>query len=90
MQDRFRVVGVRDVAADSKDVSTFFYVVLEVVVGTLVRELGHFNPAKRKCQTYLKSAITYFSEANYSSRSYKSRLGGGRSFMHGRKTAACS
>lgn len=43
MQDRFRVVGVRDVAADSKDISTFFNVVLEIVVGTLISELGHFN-----------------------------------------------
>jgi len=43
MQDRFRVVGVRDVAADSKDITTFFYVVLEVVVGTLVSELRHFD-----------------------------------------------
>jgi hypothetical protein len=44
MQDSFRVVGVANVAADSKNISTFFYVVLEIVVGAFVRELSHFYP----------------------------------------------
>ena len=35
-----------------------------------------------------KKRGTYFSEANCSSKSKRSREGGGRSFMHGRKTAA--
>lgn len=42
MQDCLWVVRVRNVAADSKDVSAFFYVVLEVIIGTLVRKLRHF------------------------------------------------
>jgi len=33
---------------------------------------------------------TYFSEANCSSRSKRSREGGGKSLIQGRKTAACS
>jgi len=32
----------------------------------------------------------YLSDENYSSRSNKSRLGGGRSFSVGGKTAACN
>jgi len=35
-------------------------------------------------------AILILSEANYSSRSYKSRLGGGNSLREGGNTAACS
>jgi hypothetical protein len=37
----------------------------------------------------LKKGNAYFSEENYSSRSYKSRLGGGKSFRVGGNTAAC-
>ena len=48
MQDSLWVVWIRNVAADTKDVTALFNVVLEVVVGTLVRELRHFNPTHRK------------------------------------------
>ena len=62
MQDRFRVVGVRDVAADSKDISTFFNVVLEIIVGTLVRELGHFNSKKRGTYKIQRMVLTFLKQ----------------------------
>jgi len=43
VQDGFGVVGVGYVAADTEDVSALFDVVLEVVIRTFVRELGHFD-----------------------------------------------
>ena len=46
VQDRLGVVGIVDLRTDSKNVSTLFNVVLEVVVVALVCELSHFDPKK--------------------------------------------
>jgi len=43
MQDGLGVVGIFDVLRDTEDVAAFADVVLDVVVGALVRELGHFD-----------------------------------------------
>ena len=47
MQDGLGVIGIFDVLRDTEDVAAFADVVLDVVVGALVRELGHFDSEKR-------------------------------------------
>jgi len=43
VQDSFGIIGVLNVSTDSKNVSTLFDIVFEVIVGALVGKLGHFN-----------------------------------------------
>ena len=89
MQDGLGVVGIFHVLRDTEDVAAFADVVLDVVVRALVRELGHFDSKARNTKLDVPASInTYFSEANCSSKSNRSKEGGGRSLMHGRKTAA--
>lgn len=43
MQDRLWIILVGNAGADAENVSALFYVVLQVVVRALVRELRHFD-----------------------------------------------
>ena len=90
VQDGFGVVRVFHVLRDPQDVAALANVVLNVVVVAFVGELGHFDSARGQSRLANKRAVTYFSDANCSSRSNKSSEGGGRSLMLGRKTAAYS
>ena len=47
MQDGLGLARAK-LTADAKDVATLFDVVLKVIVGALVRELGHFSPTQAK------------------------------------------
>lgn len=91
VQDGFGVVRILHVLGDAKDVTALADVVLNVFVVALVRELGQLNPEREEKSEISKvGKETYFSEANCSSRSKRSREGGGRSLMQGRNTAAYS
>ena len=83
MKDRFWVVWVRNILTNSKDISNLLDIVIHIVICTLVGKLS------QSYSTKIKSVYkNYLSEANYSSRSNKSRLGGGRSLSVGGNTAA--
>lgn len=43
VQDRLWIILVGNAGADAENVSALFYVVLQVVVRALVRELRHFD-----------------------------------------------
>ena len=86
VKNRFGIIRVFDLWANTKNVSAFSDVVLNVIVCALIRKLGHFD-SERKVTVRL-NIVTYFSDANCSSRSKRSRLGGGKSLIQGRKTAA--
>ena len=86
VKDSFGIIGIFNLWANTKNVSAFSGVVFNVIIRALIRKLGHFDP-ERKAKLGLE-VFTYFSDANCSSRSKRSRLGGGKSLIQGRKTAA--
>ena len=81
MQNLLGVVPIH-VLTHPQDIPALLYVVFHIIVRTLVCQLSHFNPIRIKSKYY-------FSLAKLSSKSYKSKLGGGSSFSVGGKTAAC-
>ena len=87
VQDGFGIIGILYVLGYTEDVATFADIVLNVFVVALVSELGKFDSTERK-RISTGYVFTYFSEANCSSKSNRSREGGGRSLIQGRKTAA--
>jgi uncharacterized membrane protein len=48
VQDGLGIIGVLNVSTDSKNVSTLFDIVFEIIIGALVGKLGHFNPKEEQ------------------------------------------
>ena len=68
--------------AHSEHITTLLDVVLHIVIHTFVGKLCQSDP--------ILLVLPYFSFANCSSKSYKSRDGGSSSFNEGGNTAACN
>lgn len=70
VEDGFGIIGVVDLVCDAEDVTALTHVVVDVFVVALVRELGQLDPTLKKVSVRLGvSVVTYFSDANCSSRS---------------------
>jgi hypothetical protein len=79
------VILVLDHLAYPQNISTFSDIIINIIVSTFIGKLGHTN----SISIIKQLKILYFSEANCSSKSYKSRPGGGSSLRVGGNTAAC-